>query len=210
MKKVIMFITLTFALLIGVNQLYADEVCDSLKDEADAITVEEKDFTDEDGAKIRIIVNGMTANTYITYIDDFNNESITYFYADSEDGMISIPTPNIYRNNKIVINTYITDNCYNESVKTFNITTERFNEYSKYIVCEENPKLKVCNPFYDTSKLNEEEFLNKAEEERQFIKDNSILGIAKRYGIYFIAPIILIGGYYIIKINKVKRGKNEE
>ena len=106
--------------------------------------------------------------------------------------------------------------CPNELLKTVKFNVPKFNTYSLYEYCAENPNMEFCSMMKDTSKVSKEEFKKEAEKQEEKKKEENMNIVEKshqyilRYGLFILIPILLITGYYLIRMNQYKKKVREQ
>lgn len=105
--------------------------------------------------------------------------------------------------------------CAGEQILKLRKTVPQYNSYSNTAYCYEYPQAELCQTMSDTDDLSQEEFIKQMEEyvEGQIHKENPkkeniILTIIFDYLIWIILPVLLIGIFYKVRINKVRREKD--
>ena len=106
--------------------------------------------------------------------------------------------------------------CSNELLKTVKFTVPKFNSYSLFEYCDSNKDAEFCSMMKDTSKVSLEEFQKAAEKTTEEKKTENMTAMEKikyyllRYGLFILIPILLITGYYLIRMNQYKKKVREQ
>ncbi|MGM9878141.1 MAG: hypothetical protein ACI33S_05800 [Bacilli bacterium] len=105
--------------------------------------------------------------------------------------------------------------CAGEQILKLRKTVPQYNSYSNTAYCYEYPEAELCQTMSDTDDISQEEFIKQMEEyieskvhKEEPKKENIILTIIFDYLIWIIIPALLIGIFYKIRINKVRREKD--
>lgn len=207
-KSLIIFIILIFSFTINLNAECNDK---KLINEANAVTIiSEPKITEEGERYFLITIKNVKENMVVLIIEDDGTE-YRYEYKDTNKGIIELKNEFIFLESNYDIEIYsIDEKCQNMLLDTKKAATIKFNDYSKYEVCENNKEFELCRPFYDGEKVSEKVF-NNAINEYIKEKDKSIweksLDIINEYYPYVLIPFVLItSGYYIsLNINRRKR-----
>lgn len=177
-----------------------------------------------------INIFNLTENLYIKVYNDVTGETNTYYYSDSDEGTIRFDFKRIKRIGKNTITVYASENtnCANMELYSFTYSTPRFNEYSTYSLCNNNPDFYLCYRFLTVeTNIEFEEFVNaitryekgkidnqgneippeEPKEEKNFgtfLKENKFVLIGVTTG------VIILGGTITFFIIKKKRSKKHE
>ena len=105
--------------------------------------------------------------------------------------------------------------CAGEQILKLRKTVPQYNSYSNSAYCEQYPEAELCEKMSDVDDLSQEEFIKQMEEyakgqihKENPKKENIILTIIFDYLIWIIVPVLLIGIFYKVRINKVRREKD--
>lgn len=229
MKKSVLFMLLTVVSFIGILEVKAD--CSVVKADASNITVkteksiEKVHVPDENNegyeedyeiVKIYTVISNLKDGMYVKVTNDFDNEELTLGYSDSENGVLKVEAPTIYKRVNFKINVYGSSEVCDEVVKEETITTESYNVYTNSDKCSQNKDLDVCDPFYDANKFTKEEFEDLVDKERERVDEENKTFVDKaleslsKYWIFILIPLVVIVGFFVVRIVILKRGKNNE
>lgn len=209
MKKIFLFIVSMF---ISINVLNAE--CSDVKIDADSVNYELFKISSNSDSKVQIFVYGLTEDMYLLVSEDYDNESVTYNYSDTEEGHIFIDAKTIARKINYTFKVYSTDkSCSTTALKAFSVTTPMYNNVSDSEYCEGMiGKIDMCDPYYDKGDMTEEKLIKEIQASRVEL-DKSFIQKAwdfvKSYWLYVFVPFVLVGGFYLVRIILVKRGKKE-
>lgn len=141
-------------------------------------------------------ITNLTEDMYIEVTDSHDKNPKKYYYKDTENGKITFRNNNLTEINKYKIVIYSNkDDCIGQKLRTIEVKTPMYNEYSSTALCNFYPEYYLCHsyvdfelPDYETffqrvnsyvdSKMKEEE--KKKEEENKnkgflnFIKENKV------------------------------------
>ncbi len=105
----------------------------------------------------QVNILNLTENIYVEVKNDQNNETIKYYYNNSQDGKIAIDWLNLENVAKFTITVKSTDasGCTDRTLKTLNLTLPRYNEYYEYSLCQSIPDYYLCQKYvtFDEVKL---------------------------------------------------------
>lgn len=138
--------------------------------------------------------------------------------AVQENGRYGIASYIHFEEKSYILEVYMKKNakaCAGEQILKLRKTVPQYNSYSNSAYCYEYPQAELCQTMSDTDDLSQEEFIQKMEEyiEGGTIKDNEkkenmFLKIFFDYLIWILVPALLIGIFYKVRINKVRREKD--
>lgn len=227
MKKKIIFGLLT--LLFLVNVVSADETCDISKEEAKNILIfRNYEVNEEDEKYINISIMLPSDKVYIVILNDYEEEIKKYSYTDAdENGLITISSPNIYKNITYTIKSYTTDeNCDIEPIETYVIDTGIYNRYSKEEICVSGTYIDACQSYLTKEEIDKylngdenisiDEFMtivNKEYDKNNMSNKDKVIEFIKTNYLYVLIPFVVLSLFFGIKIFIVKRGqkiKNEK
>lgn len=165
-----------------------------------------------------IAIKNITKDVYVVVKNDYSDDVFTYHYADTENG---VKTFESIATDEFVNFTFEvkseSDKCKDENYRKISLETPKYNIYSSYQFCSDNPNNKVCKMFItedvsakdyaievdaskNENKKNEDNKKNNVAVE--FVEDNKYLFIIG--GIV----IVIIGVATIfVKINKRRGSK---
>ena len=166
----------------------------------------------------------MNENFYITMENNQNSDTRTIRYSDLKDGVYTFDYTDIYQNATLTFKVYSSDktNCQNELYRTIYLTTPRYNKFSEYEECKENPDFELCRKYTpngsymdeatshnklekykENSKPKEEKKENKSpiENIKQFIVDNKTVVI-------IVAVVAVVGVGIIVFVIARRRKKS--
>lgn len=229
MKKGVLLGLIIFSSFVFYLKVDAD--CSIVKADANNITVsteksiekvhipdENNEGYDEDYeiVKVYTVISNLKEGMSVKVTNDYNNEELNLSYSDSENGVLKIESPTIYRRVNVKVNVYGSSEVCDEVVKEETITTESYNTYTNSDKCVNNKDLEVCDPFYDANKKTPEEFEKLVKEERKKIDEanktfvDKALESLSKYWIFILIPVLVIIVVFVVRIIILKRGKNNE
>ena len=152
--------------------------------------------------------------------DDTKKNVVASAKDKEEDGVLYIDTGYAAKVKLFTIKIRSNDsNCKNEVLKTVAITTPKYNKFSQYNSCQENPEFNLCQQFTTTdySDVTNEQFIEKLEEykakkaEEEKRKSSIFYNIGKffeNYGLYIIIGVVIIGvAIIVIYIRRRKKSR---
>lgn len=214
MKKVFLLIIVIILFLVGQYKLEAILCSDIIKEAIEVYAYETSEIDENGDVIIDLVIEGITENNYVLVQNDYNNEVRTYYYSDTNEGVVTIHSPNIYRKINYTIKVYLTDSsCNSDIVRTLDVTTNMFNKISGYNVCDTEFYVEKCDPFYDIENINEDDFIKEIEKEIEELSKTTLDKVAlfvKNYYLFVLIPIVLIIVIYTIRIIALKRGRKNE
>ena len=218
-KNMLVFSLLLF-FLINVPLLKADTCSDSVKEAEDievTTKVETVKWEDNGGItsyNIYVIIKNITANTYVVVMNDLNDKVEYLGYEDSDNGVIKLKTYNPYKKINYVVRAYTKDvSCKEEAVSTKKVSPAVFNSYHEMEICGGRDDIEMCEQFYDSSKMNIDEF--RAEVQKIIDEKNKnilwyIADFLKKYYLFILIPIVIVVSIFGVRIAILKRGKDDE
>lgn len=165
-----------------------------------------------------IAIKNITEDVYVVVKNDYSDDVFTYHYKDTDNG---VKTFESIATDEFVNFTFEvkseSDKCKDENYRKISLETPKYNIYSSYQFCADNPNNKVCKMFV-TEDVSAKDYAievdaskneNKKNEENkknnvvvEFVKDNKYLFIIGG------VVIVIIGVATIfIKINKRRGSK---
>jgi hypothetical protein len=210
MKKIVLLISIVLvSILFNIVDLKADCSANIEEIKNNVKATYEATFDSDKGYYFYVKVFPIDERMYIKINGDGIEE--TKVSADAKDQVISVEKYYIYEEVEYTVNIYSNmEECKDELIETIKVVTPKYNQYRDSNVCELNKEYKLCQPFEDTSKISEDELEEKVKEyEEEKNKDTfeKLADVVKKYYIYVLVPIVLIGGIYTYKIIKITRKK---
>lgn len=214
MKKIGVLLIILFTFNFTYLNAITDEECINHMNEANFIDAYTEDnIADDLSVLIQVKVEGLTENTFVTIVNDYDNVVKEYYYSDTENGVLTLNSPYIYKRVRYIINVYTVDReCNSEPINTFYLKTDMYNMYSRYDICEESD-IDMCSMFYDISDMTEKEFMQIAQEKIGYANRSifqKVIDFIKDYYLFIITPIVLVSTYFIVRITVLKRGRDEK
>lgn len=214
MKRFLIFSFVISCFFINAKFLNAN--CDDLQTKSKKIKVYNESIapkSDSEGPKMGVNIENLTEDFYVVITNDFNNKETIVKYSDTNNGNYWYKSPNVYKNVKVIVKVY-SDLCESSnSLRSYEATTDVFNQYYYMNICQNNLDLEMCKPFVDNENLDKDEFKEKIEEDIK-IRDTSFLDVIwkfiKKYYLYILAPFTLISVIYLTRIILIKRRKLNE
>ena len=90
MKKLFLFV---ISMFISINVLNAE--CSDVKADIKNVSYQLYNISSNEESKVEILVYGLTEEMYLLVSEDYDNESITYNYSDTDEGKITITSKSI-------------------------------------------------------------------------------------------------------------------
>lgn len=217
MKKLMILCFVLFSFFYSINLLNAD--CEDLISKSKNVKVYKESIapkSDKENPTIGVRIENITDDYYVKITNDVNDKEVTIKYSDTENGTYFFKSPNVYKNVKVNVNLYSSNNnvCNStDSLVNFEVSTDVFNQYYYLNICQNNLDLDMCKPFQNNEELNKEEFVKKIEDDIR-VRDMSIFErvweFIKDYYLYALVPFILLSLIFIIRIVLLKRGKKTD
>lgn len=167
--------------------------------------------TEEDGEHIYHVVriSNIVEGVYLIVKEDDANTVTRYSVENVPDNFLEIIITNIFFVINYEVEVYSdTENCKDQLINNIKVSTKKFNDLYDSVPCQLNPDYSKCEYFSDTEGMTAEELANEIEEfnhkQNMSSKDKAI-EILKKYGVYVLVPLFIIGGIYTFKIISVKR-----
>ena len=233
MKKIFNLVLTT--ILLGVFAclpVKAAECGNDLYQAADKVKVsnefvEEKDNETDivlsDGSKPMILVDNIkieniTSDMYVIVTETKTNQSTTYNYTDTANGIITIKDNTVRKVKNYTIDIYAANNtnCGGAKLKVKYLETPAYNPYSQSTRCDGNEKFEYCKEYLN-KEITEEEFQKKLGEylgeDTNTNEKEGLLAFLNKHKLLFILIIslLVIGGTTTIVIQRRKGvDKNEK
>ncbi len=171
----------------------------------------------------RVHINNITEDLYVVVTNKNTKESKTYNYSDTSNGNISFDEVVSSQIVNYTIDVYASSktNCGSKKLRTFYITTPKYNSLSEYSLCEGIKEFYLCHEYlnvevdtenfeslttqYREGKIKADGSINDGDK-----KDNGFLGFLKNHvGTVIIVSVLIvtIGGLVIVIIVKKQRSK---
>lgn len=212
MKRQIGLLLFAITFMFNLNYLQAD--CKDAQNDALKVKAKIVKINNDEELNIRVDVTNLTENIYLTVVNNYNDNVRTFYYKDlNEDGAISFYTDWVFSKIDYSIRVYSVDkSCSNDYLNIVNVTTPAFNAFAKMQACLDNKDLEMCDPFYDSSEITHEEFVEKVNKEVEEVNKtfgDKVIDFIKSYYLYVLIPFVIIVGIYVTRIIilKKERGK---
>ncbi len=212
MKKGFFIIFLAMFFWINLPSLKAS--CEDLKqflDENQFIQISEMETTEGIPYIMIEIKDLFISPFYIKIKEDYNNTDTKYTYDNIENNYLTIDYYDTQRITKYKIEIYGNIKaCQDELLKTIEFDTLLYNQFYQSDICKVNRGYEKCSPFADTKNLTLADLEKEINEynEKNYIDDSN--NNSKNYIYLYIAlPVLLIGGFFIIRIIMLKRSNKK-
>ena len=119
---------------------------------------------DSKNPKMGINIQNLTEDMYVVITNSQNDKSLTVKYEDTDNGSYWFKSPNVYKNVKVTVKVYSNDSnvcSATDTIKTFEATTDIFNQYYYTNICQNNLDLDECKPFVSNEGIERNEFKDK-------------------------------------------------
>ncbi len=123
---------------------------------------------------LRISILNITDDIYIKLIDSNSKNERTYYYKDTNDGVLTFDVSDVFAVTEYTVEVYANKHsCAGELYRTFTFTTPRYNYYSAMDICKDNPGFYYCQEFVQSTEIGIDNFYNmlenyaKEEEQKQ-------------------------------------------
>lgn len=116
----------------------------------------------------KISILNVSENFYVVVRGD-NGFNKTFTSKNAVNGIISFDLEDIMTVHTFTFNVYNSDktDCSGTLNRTFYLTTPRYNLYSSYGYCTENPEFYMCNKYVSYTDSGFEDFVNKIEDYKE-------------------------------------------
>ncbi len=210
MKKIFNFVFVSLLLVIGMTNLSA--TCEEDKENAEYIYYYIAPYIKDDKVNFIAEVGGLSDSMYVTIYNSLTDETNTYRYGDEirVDDRITYNLENVNKAFNYDIKVYSSE-CSSDEV----LSSKEFeydgviNKYMDNEVCLDSNtiyKSDLCNPYTDTSKMTEEEFVKKVKGQiKSYDRNGKVWDIIKKYYLFVLIPVVLITLFFIVRIFIVKR-----
>lgn len=186
-------------------------------------TEDEKNYV-ETVDYIQVNILNLTENMYIEVTNDLDDTVKTYRYSDAQNGNITFNWEEIGTLINYTIKVYTSNNtgCEGNLLKTLRLALPRYNDYSEYAICAENPDYYLCQRYVNFEPVEFSEFsekiikqAEKTEQEEQKREEentkwyNKTIDFVKEHKVWFITGgvilVVVAGGATYIVIRKRRR-----
>lgn len=107
---------------------------------------------------LRISILNITDDIYIKLKNKNTNEEKTYYYKDTTNGTLTFDTIDVLEVTEYTVEVYANKySCAGELYRTFTFTTPRYNRFSLYTVCNDNPGFYYCQEFVQSAEISLED-----------------------------------------------------
>ena len=188
---------------------------------------ESETFAEEEDALIKstypayyLTIYNLPEDLNVSIIRDDTKKNVVAYASDKEeDGVLYVDTGYAAKVKLFTVKIRSNDsNCQNEVLKTVAVTTPKYNKFSQYNSCQENPDFDLCKQFTTTdySDVTNDQFVEKLEEykakkaEEEKRQKSLIYNIGKffeSYGIYVAIAVVIIGVAIIVIMKKRKKSR---
>lgn len=172
MKKIV---TLLLMLILIVVPVKAEECsytakADAMKKAAnvkvDYEVVEEKQEYEEGSTTneyFKITILNISKEIYVEVSNDVNNQSRTYTYDDTDNGIITFNWEENEVKTNFTIKVYASDysNCKGDLLKTIKFTTPHYNDFYNRAICADMTDFYLCQKYISTDNVDESMFISK-------------------------------------------------
>lgn len=167
----------------------------------------------------KVSVLNLSDNFYINVKGDKFSKTLTY--EDIKEGIVSFDLENIMDTHTFSFDVYPTTKtgCAKKKIRTFYLTTPRYNEFYSYGFCQDNPDYYLCEKYVTFEKMDITDFMDKYESYQESKKNEEerlnrnffekVWDFIKEHKEIFIAPgvtIVIVGG--VLVVLTVKRRKD--
>lgn len=107
-----------------------------------------------------IYISNLTEDLYVVVHNSNDNTNTTYYYEDSENGIIKIEWDNILSITNLTITVYSSNstNCSGTKLTTKYLTLPKYNEYSEYDLCRGKENFYLCNRYLSVNTVGFDQF----------------------------------------------------
>lgn len=173
----------------------------------------------------RIFISNITEDLYVTVTNNTTKATKTFNYSDTTNGTVSFDEEVGFQIINYTVDVYASSNtgCASKKLRTFYVTTPKYNTFSEYSNCEGIREFYLCHEYlsveadttldkfisltddYRAGKIKADGSINDGEK-----KDEGLLGFIKNHkGTVIGASIVVIaiGGLVIVIIVKKQRSR---
>lgn len=169
-----------------------------------------------------VIVNNLTENIYVDVYEKKTNKITRFKYENSDNGTVKLRWDNLRVIGDFTVTVYTSDNTNCGGKKLFSIpfTTPRYNEYSEYNACKDNPNYYLCQEYLTFEPTEDEDVLGliyafDAQQKNEKNKKSEVgnkglkgfLG-KNKWTITIVTAIVVVGGGITILVLIKRRKKN--
>lgn len=122
-----------------------------------------------------IYISNLTEDLYVTVENDVTGETQTYYYDDSENGVITIRQEDLTNITNYTVTVYSSDatNCPGTELATHYLTTPMYNYLSEYDVCEGAEDFYLCYEYLAVDLVGFDDFISLVEDYKAGKVDNN-------------------------------------
>lgn len=121
----------------------------------------------EDGVStdeyFKITILNIVKEIYVEVSNDVNNQTRTYTYNDTDNGIITFNWEENEVKTNFTIKVYASDysNCKGDLLKTIKFTTPHYNDFYNRAICAEMTDFYLCQKYISTDNVDESMFISK-------------------------------------------------
>ena len=122
----------------------------------------------------QIYISNLTKEIYVTVSDNVTNETQTYTYADSNNGVVTIRQLDLTNITTYTVTVYSSSetNCPDTLLYTQYLTTPMYNSYSDYTICEGAEDFYLCYEYLSVPTVSFDRFVELVEDYKAGRVDN--------------------------------------
>ncbi len=141
----------------------------------DGMTIEEMENYVVTRDLFLIHISNITEDLYVTVENDVTGETNTYYYDDSENGVITIRQEDLTSITNYTVTVYSSDatNCPNTRLATHYLTTPMYNYLSEYDECEGAEDFYLCYEYLSVPIVGFDDFMSLVEDYKAGKVDNN-------------------------------------
>ena len=126
----------------------------------DTEQAEDGESTDE---YFKITILNISKEIYVEVSNDVNNQSRTYTYDDTDNGIITFNWEENEVKTNFTIKVYASDysNCKGDLLKTIKFTTPHYNDFYNRAICADMTDFYLCQKYISTDNVDESMFISK-------------------------------------------------
>lgn len=112
----------------------------------------------------KISILNLSENFTVTVKEKNFNKSFSY--SDVKDGIVSFDLNDIMDTHTFTFDVYPSNNttCAKKKIRTFYLTTPRYNEFYDFGFCQDNPEFYLCEKYVTFEDMEVTDFMNKYQE----------------------------------------------
>ena len=122
---------------------------------------------------LQVNVLNLTENVYAEVTNNYDNQTVVYNYADTNNGNIEIVWRTLGELVTYTIRIYASDatGCSGTLLRTLRVSLPRYNDYSTYAICDQVPDYYLCQRYVFFDQIEFSEFSTNITEEIESMEE---------------------------------------